>query len=468
MLIRVLRDARFHPTAEADGPTRPRRYRRGLVLLVALLSWQGPGRAAEHAGLVYVVENAAGETLASHAADQSINPASTIKIATSLWALERLGADHRFETRFDALGKVADGVLDGDLVVIGGADPDFHVENASLVATALNRAGIREVRGRLLVDHRFWIGWEGGSEKREADADRRALTMATRLRRALDPARWSDGTRKGMQEFFARRGRSAVDPPKVVVRGGVALHDGATSHDGATQAGDEARRPGAAAEHTLLVHRSNPLARILKRLNAYSNNDIERLGTTLGTARELAANLAERWEVPRSEIRIETLSGLGVNRLTPRDIVRLLRDLQAVCDRQRIPLDAILPRAGCDPGTLENYPRFGEGPWAGTIVAKTGTLKEIDGGVSVLTGRIETAAGQRLFCVAAPRSGHAVEAARRRHEDWLREKILATAAPGPGECGPPLAFSDEDAWVVRISSDASLGSGHRPDPAGAR
>ena len=114
-----------------------------------------------------------------------MNPASVIKVATTLWALERLGPEHRFTTRFAVRGGAIDrksGVLAGDLLVRGGGDPDFHLENAFLVARALNELGLREVQGGLLIDDSFWIGWEGGSEKRLRDARARTLLMGARLR----------------------------------------------------------------------------------------------------------------------------------------------------------------------------------------------------------------------------------------------------------------------------------------------
>ena len=67
---------------------------------------------------------------------------------------------------------------------------------------------------------------------------------------------------------------------------------------------------------------------ILKRFNAYSNNDIERLGDPLGSPAELAGFLVERWGAEGlPEPYFATLSGLGKNRMTPRQVVGLLLDL---------------------------------------------------------------------------------------------------------------------------------------------
>jgi D-alanyl-D-alanine carboxypeptidase/D-alanyl-D-alanine-endopeptidase (penicillin-binding protein 4) len=379
--------------------------------------------------LVWQVEAPDGRVLDSDGADVPINPASVVKAATSLWALERLGPDHRFETRFAGRGSLdpRTGVLDGDLLVFGGDDPDFHVENAYLVAQALNRAGLREVRGKLLVDDRFWIGWEGGSERRTGGAARRATTMASRLRDAFDPRRWGRRTRDLLEEFVSRRG-IAGEPPRVAIEHGVGSHTVPTP------------------DSVLLVHRSNPLRRTLKRFNAYSNNDIERLAGRLGAPSDLATALARRWDVGSPPLGLETLSGLGTNRMTARQIVWLMRDLDRTCRRLGLRVEDILPSAGCDPGTLAHYPLLVDEA-AGALVAKTGTLIRTDGGIAVIAGLARTADGDRYFCVAAPRSGGRPERAREAEERWLSDLIARCGGARPGACGDAVGYSDDDARV---------------------
>ena len=180
------------------GIHRPDRLRvriAALLVGVAAGSALGAELPARYAlPLVWHVESAEGAALESAAADGAINPASILKVATTLWALERLGPRHRFETIFAARGTLdaETGVLRGDLVVLGGRDPDFHVENAFLVARMLERSGLREVSGRLIVDDSFWIGWEGGADGILADADQRA-TRSTRA--ATAAARSASGAR---------------------------------------------------------------------------------------------------------------------------------------------------------------------------------------------------------------------------------------------------------------------------------
>ena len=75
-----------------------------------------------------LVETADGSrTLAEHNADVAFNPASVMKLATSLVALSQLGPDYRYRTVFLADGKLDSHsrTLEGDLVIEGAADPMF-------------------------------------------------------------------------------------------------------------------------------------------------------------------------------------------------------------------------------------------------------------------------------------------------------------------------------------------------------
>jgi D-alanyl-D-alanine carboxypeptidase/D-alanyl-D-alanine-endopeptidase (penicillin-binding protein 4) len=89
-------------------------------------------------------------------------PASNMKLVTLAVAADRLGWNFAYDTRLDAIGPVANGTLDGDLVAVGGGDPSIAGQDwgpAPLFgewADALTRAGIRRVNGRLLSDDRLF------------------------------------------------------------------------------------------------------------------------------------------------------------------------------------------------------------------------------------------------------------------------------------------------------------------------
>lgn len=390
--------------------------------------------AAETRGLVWHVETFDGDLVDSRQGNEPINPASVTKVATTLWALERLGPDHRFETRFltDGPAEPRGGELAGDLLVAGGGDPDFQIESAMLVARGLNDLGIHRVRGGLFVNQRFWTGWEGGSAGRDPDPQRRALLMATRLRQALDPARWTASMRRTWADLAARRGFNPATPPRVAVAGPV---EGRESVDGTP----------------LLVHRARPLVQTLRRLNAFSNNDIERVGESLGTPFELGRFVAGRLGAPDGSIQFETTSGLGENRITPKQVVALFRELHHTCERMGLPVASVLPAAGCDPGTVAHFfHRMSNGPVATSVVGKTGTLTATDGGVSVFAGIASTGRGDLIFCVARPRAAGRLGQARWQEEEWVLDLVANHGGPVGRTCAAPLTGPDDGAVVEAL------------------
>jgi D-alanyl-D-alanine carboxypeptidase/D-alanyl-D-alanine-endopeptidase (penicillin-binding protein 4) len=384
--------------------------------------------------LVWYVESADGQVVDARSEDRPINPASVVKIATSWWALEKLGPDHRFTTRVAARGEIrpANGILKGDLVVQGSGDPDFQAENAFLVAQALNRMGVRRVMGSVVVDDKFWMGWENGSQGMNPDPVQRATMMAGRLRSALDVRRWTRSTRQAWYDYTLRNGLPRSPIPSVEVLGGARFE--ATPREVAT---------------VLFEHRSKPLAETLRRFNAFSNNDIERIGASIGTPSELSVLLADRLVPGTSPVLIQTTSGLGENRLSPRQIVAMLRGFRSAAANVGLEIEHLLPVAGCDPGTVNAaFPRLSSPPYAMALVAKTGTLTSTDGGITVLAGFLNTAQGEVAFCVAAPHVAGRIRLARHTEESFVVDLLNRRGGAVPRTCGPPLSAPSEDASIV--------------------
>ena len=92
------------------------------------------------------------QTIISHLADRPMHPASTIKLVTTLVALERLGPTFRGRTELRTTGTQRGDTLDGDLVLRGGADIDLNTEALTTMLRALRYQGIRRIDGRLVVD----------------------------------------------------------------------------------------------------------------------------------------------------------------------------------------------------------------------------------------------------------------------------------------------------------------------------
>ena len=88
----------------------------------------------------------------SHHAQASVNPASVMKLFTTYAGLSLLGPDHVWRNRVYTDGPVRDGVLQGNLVVRGSGDPKLVVERLQELQTQLRSAGVREMRGDIVLD----------------------------------------------------------------------------------------------------------------------------------------------------------------------------------------------------------------------------------------------------------------------------------------------------------------------------
>lgn len=87
--------------------------------------------------------------------DTLLVPASLVKLAAVASAADAVGWDHRFETTLRATGPVADGVLRGDLLVVGSGDPTIGGRAGSDLTAWIDRLrslGLRRINGRLVGD----------------------------------------------------------------------------------------------------------------------------------------------------------------------------------------------------------------------------------------------------------------------------------------------------------------------------
>jgi D-alanyl-D-alanine carboxypeptidase/D-alanyl-D-alanine-endopeptidase (penicillin-binding protein 4) len=329
------------------------------------------------------VESENGTVLVAQQEARAVHPASVTKVATSLALLERLGPDHRFETRLLASGPVRGGSLEGDLVVEASGDPFLVFENALLILCKLEERGVLEVRGDLKVHGRLMFNWK-------PDPDGR------RLKRALEGL---DGG--AARSSVAKR----CSPPK-----GLRFL---------------AQTSEAADERVLLAHRSPPLLTIIKALNGYSNNIFHPLSEEIGGPRAVEAGMQAHLPLDmRGEVILTNAAGAGdSNRLSPRAAVRILWRLRQELMKHGADLPSALPVNGIDAGTLRN--RLDEASYRGGVVGKTGTFGSV--GATALAGVLRTRKhGYVAFAVL--NSWIPVPEARRRQDAFLRALMDATAA----------------------------------------
>ncbi len=329
------------------------------------------GEEPEKHGLL--IESLDGQrTLASHNPDSTFNPASLIKLTTTLVALRRLGADYHFETRVYTEGSVdSTGTLRGKLLVASG-DPTFGDVAASLIARELRGRGIKKVTDELVVTPEFCFNY---SESPEESAERlsRLLQMKEKRRTVADA------------------------PPQ--------------------------GKP-------LFVLRSYPLRDILLYMNAHSSNFVaERIGALVGGAEGVQRFLVEEIKLPAEQVEISRTSGREHNRMTPRGLLQVIRALEREVEQRGMKLEDIMPVVSDDAGTLRR--RLVGSPLEGAAVGKTGTLtSEVDGGMASLAGIVYTQdAGMIVFAILD--QGNQIAEHRQLEDQLLAEVIVTHDIPRP-------------------------------------
>jgi D-alanyl-D-alanine carboxypeptidase/D-alanyl-D-alanine-endopeptidase (penicillin-binding protein 4) len=132
-----------------------------------------------------------GDTLLALNPGQLMIPASNMKLLSTAAALHYLGPDFKSRTFLLADGVQTGEVLDGDLVLFGTGDPTLserYYPSATLpldsLAAQIASAGIREIRGNLVVDGTFFGGpdrhpeWKPGDLNDPFAAPISALSLA--------------------------------------------------------------------------------------------------------------------------------------------------------------------------------------------------------------------------------------------------------------------------------------------------
>ncbi len=96
------------------------------------------------------------QTVLSHLADRPTHPASTMKLVTTLVALETLGPVFRGRTELRGTGEIQGDTLKGDLILRGGADADLDTEALTTMLRSLRNQGIRKIQGHLVIDRQLF------------------------------------------------------------------------------------------------------------------------------------------------------------------------------------------------------------------------------------------------------------------------------------------------------------------------
>lgn len=93
-----------------------------------------------------------GEIVYQYYGDKGITPASSLKLLTAAAALETLGEDYRFPTAVYTDGQVQNGLLNGNLYMLGKGDPTLLKSDLDNFANSLVKQGIKRISGNIVGD----------------------------------------------------------------------------------------------------------------------------------------------------------------------------------------------------------------------------------------------------------------------------------------------------------------------------
>ncbi len=312
-------------------------------------------------------------TLAERGADLQMPPASVAKAITTLYALDKLGPDHRFETRIMRLGLVTNGTLNGDLLLVGGGDPNLDSDQLGDLVAALAATGLRQVTGRFVVvdgavpfcerlvsDQPEQVGYNPALSGLTLNYNRVHYEWAkagqtwtttldargARFSPAVDVAEVKIADRDQPIFTYARAGgqdhwsvaKSALneagsrwlpvrDPAAYTAAAFVAL----ARAQGITLASTVFQHELPDAAQTIVAHRGDPLTKVLKDMLRFSTNlTAEVVGLTASGAGSLGGSGAAMTVWAQRELgvglRLHDHSGLNsANRVTARDVMRVMQ-----------------------------------------------------------------------------------------------------------------------------------------------
>lgn len=357
-----------------------------------------------------------GHNIMAENIDRPLIPASVMKSVTVASMLNLADTAERFVTPVFAEGVIRDSVLDGNLVVRVCGDPTIESQYfpesqgfADSIVAGVRRLGIREIKGRVIVDESDFpdattppgwmdedIPWYYGARLQGANfrdnrfrlrlPSKETVPFVPDLKFQFAPSKSrgikidrKDGSETFVVSGNVRRGLSdnfATPYPSKVMRHEI---DAFLRKNGIKIGGTDIRLSGTTRTE-VYTHRSPVFAQIMRSLMFRSDNlmaeGILRGLTPGGTRADAIIEENAVWTMAGiSAHGVEIVDGSGLsrnNRLT----ARFLADIYQYMTGEPFAGDytSLFPRAGFD-GTMRNF--LAGSPLAGRVAMKTGSMKGV-------------------------------------------------------------------------------------------
>jgi D-alanyl-D-alanine carboxypeptidase/D-alanyl-D-alanine-endopeptidase (penicillin-binding protein 4) len=311
--------------------------------------------------------------------DVQLIPASNVKIVTAAVALDVLGAGATFTTTVVGPAPV-NGVVDGDVYLVGGGDPvlseqwytqqadgrkrpPFHVTDVNALADALQAAGVTSITGSVIGDgsryddERFPPGW---TDDIRASADGTPVGALV-INDSTTPttAHAAEPTASAAKTFVA-----LLDDRGITVAGGA---DTGTAPTGLSVLGSVTSAPLVDILNEMLATSDNLTAEMLVKEIGY----VAGVGGTRAGGLQIITERLATWGMPMAGVGFTDGSGLSRdNQLTCALLAGVLARGSATD-----PVGAGLARGGQSGSTLADS--FRQAGLADVLQGKTGTLSSV-------------------------------------------------------------------------------------------
>lgn len=402
---------------------------------------------------VYVARVSTGEPVLRWHDDEPRNPASVMKLLTTLAALDSLGPTYTWKTEVYLEGEVHEETLDGNLLLKGYGDPYLVAERLWQIVRAVRRAGIRNIAGDLLLDDSWFnvadydpAAFDGEPLRAYNVAPNALMVNFKAVRYIFEPDLTSasvslsllpeldnlqvvnhlsleDGRCRGYQRGITITANAGVD--QMIFSGNFpsgcstySLYRTALSHNefaygmfkamwrelGGELAGGWENVVHEGDDEPFMTFDSVPLSDVITMVNKHSNNVMARqILLTLAAekygppgvvenGRKAVREWLESRELDVDELTLDNGAGLSRNaRITAHEVGMLL---EYAYDSRFMPeYLSSLSLAGLD-GTLSR--RLDEAGLTGMAHLKTGSMDD----VTAIAGYLQSRAGERYIVVA--------------------------------------------------------------------
>lgn len=317
--------------------------------------------------------------------------ASLSKIATTLWAIEKLGIDYRHKTNIH-ITEIAQGSY--DVHIEGSRDPFFGQRMGYFLISELNKMQIKKIE-RLTFDENFLLKWAVESPTVAGGTTANFATIEEQVRhikRSLEDdfaSPISMGTYKRLRNMTPVK---MTPDPSLDVR-----HIDFVSRNAFQKS----------ANTRTFALRSAPLITVLKKMNNQSNNYIaDHLFWNMGGTEAFTQFVQSKLSFTNNDLVFYNGSGNNdgssqspiYNMGSCESMIKTIYALDRELVQRGKTLEDVIAVAGVDQdSTVKNF------PLEGALTAKTGTVNK----AKTLAGTIATTEGELIFAILLHTDGPA-------------------------------------------------------------